>query len=228
MNNYKYLLFDLDGTVTDSGPGIMNAAAYALKSYGIVEKDPDRLRLFVGPPLDASFIERYSFSKEKAPEAIAKFREYYNVTGIFENSVYPGYEELLKELKDNGHILAIASSKPQVMIYRVLEHFDIQKYFDVIVGCELDGRRSQKSEVIDEVLKQLSELESKASQSPVTVSDIKKKAVMIGDREYDVKGARAFDLPCVGVTYGYGTRAELEAAGADYIADTTDDLKKIL
>ncbi|MCR4834602.1 MAG: HAD hydrolase-like protein [Butyrivibrio sp.] len=218
MNKYKYILFDLDGTITESGPGIMNAAKYALKHYGIEENDISKLKLFVGPPLDVSFMDRYGFDKEKASEAIAKFREYYNVTGIFENSVYEGMKQLLESLRSSGYKIAIASSKPQVMVHRVLEHFDIQNYFDVIVGCELDGRRSKKEEVIEEVLDQF------GFKKGDDLSDM----VMIGDRCYDMTGAVEFGMTGIGVLYGYGTRKELEESGATIIAATVDDLKNIL
>lgn len=228
MNNKKYILFDLDGTITDSGPGIMNAAQYALKSMGMEEKDPDRLRLFVGPPLDKSFMGRYGMDMEQALVAIAKFREYYNETGIFENSVYEGIEPLLATLKEKGYVLAIASSKPQVMIHIVLEHFSIKKYFDVIVGCELDGRRSDKKEVVEEVLRQLSEIPDQDGYVPVSKEDLISRSVMVGDRCYDVTGSHEFGLECIGILYGYGTREEMEKAGADYIADTAKDLEKLL
>ncbi len=235
MHKYRFLLFDLDGTITDSGPGIMNAAQRALLRYNIEEADKQRLRLFVGPPLDQSFMERYGFSKEQAWEAISVFREYYNVKGVFENSVYPGMEALLKDLKNTGYIIAIASSKPQVLIHKVLDHFDLVSYFDVIVGCELDGTRSEKAEVIQEVLNQLSGLavkrdiiSDKAYTPDSLIEKVKAHCVMIGDRSYDVKGAHSFDLPCIGVLYGYGTKDEMEEAGADYIAPTVEDLRNIL
>ncbi len=234
MDKFKFLLFDLDGTVTDSGPGIMKAAQIALSRYNIEEADAERLRLFVGPPLDKSFIERYGFSKEQAWEAIGHFREYYNKTGVFENSVYPGMETLLKELKDEGYVIAIASSKPIVLIHKVLDHFDIDKYFDVVVGCELDGTRSKKSEVIEEVLRQLGAmalehgLANAGHGSPdegQLIRLVKEKSVMIGDRCYDVEGAHSFGMPCIGVLYGYGSRKEMDEAGADYIAATVEDLR---
>ncbi len=235
MHKYNYILFDLDGTITDSGPGIMNAAQHALNSFGIEEKSIDKLKLFVGPPLDKSFTERYGFSNDDAWKAVGVFREYYNVTGIFENSVYPGIEALLDKLTSQGFIIAIASSKPQILIHRVLKHFDLEKYFDVVVGCELDGKRSDKSEVIDEVLRQLSEIAVKrgliydegSSQTELTAL-VKERAVMVGDRCYDVEGAHSFSLPCIGVLYGYGTRQEMEESGADYIAETVEDIADFL
>lgn len=235
MHKYRFLLFDLDGTITDSGPGIMKAAQIGLLRYNIEESDEQRLRLFVGPPLDQSFMERYGFSKEQAWEAIAAFREYYNEKGVFENSVYPGMEDLLEDLKDDGYIIAIASSKPQVLIHKVLGHFNLVSYFDVIVGCELDGTRSEKAEVIQEVLTQLSDIAVKraricadADDTDSLIEEIKSSCVMIGDRCYDVKGAHSFGLPCIGVLYGYGTEDEMKEAGADYIAPTVEDLRNIL
>ena len=232
MHKYQFLLFDLDGTITDSGPGIMNAASYALSRYNIEEPDPERLRLFVGPPLDKSFMGRYGFSEEDAWKAIGYFREYYNDGGIFENSVYPGIEELLCDLRSKGYLVAIASSKPQVMIHKVLGHFDIDKYFDVVVGCELDGTRSTKSEVVEEVLRQLSELGVKRDIISQDVTDeneririVKEHGIMIGDRCYDVEGSHSLGLPCIGILYGYGTRKEMEEAGADYILETVKDLE---
>ena len=234
MDKYRFLLFDLDGTVTDSGPGIMKAAQIALSRYDIEETDEERLRLFVGPPLDKSFMERYGFSEEQAWEAIGHFREYYNKTGVFENSVYPGFENMLKELKEEGYVLAIASSKPIVLIHKVLDHFDIDKYFDVVVGCELDGTRSKKSEVIEEVFRQLGvlavedgliETADKTLSENQRISLVKEKSIMIGDRCYDVEGAHSFGMPCVGVLYGYGSREEMDEAGADFIAATVEDLR---
>ena len=232
MHKYQFILFDLDGTVTDSGPGIMNAARRALLRYNIEDADPERLRLFVGPPLDKSFIERYGFSEEDAWKAIGYFREYYNDKGIFENSVYPGMEELLSGLKERGYTVAIASSKPQVMIHKVLGHFDIEKYFDVIVGCELDGTRSTKSEVVQEVLSQLATLAvekglftEKDTIDTEPAESVKQHAIMIGDRCYDAEGAHALGLPCIGILYGYGSREEMEQAKADYILETVKDLE---
>ncbi len=219
MKKYKYLMFDLDGTITESGPGIMNAAAIALKHFGIEEKDPERLSLFVGPPLDVSFMGRYGMSEEDSLEAIRVFREYYNVTGIFENSVYSGIVPMLKDLRERGYITAIASSKPQVMVKIVLDHFGITDLFDTFVGCELDGRRSKKSEVIEEVLRQFQAMDPDYS---------KDKVIMVGDRCYDIIGAHEQSLPCIGVSYGYGSRQELEEAGAEHIAATVEDLHKLL
>jgi phosphoglycolate phosphatase len=208
----------------------------ALKHFGIEEPDETKRRLFVGPPLDRSFIDRYGLSEEQAWEAIGVFRQYYNVTGIFENSVYPGIEALLKELKANGLVTAIASSKPQPMIHKVLEHFGLKEYFDVIVGCELDGTRSTKSEVVKEVLALLGDIAGErglissgdSESAKERIRQVVGRSVMVGDRSYDVEGAHSFEIPCIGVLYGYGTRAEMEEAGADYIAKTVEDIGKIV
>ena len=235
MSKFSFVLFDLDGTITDSGPGIIKAAMLALEHFGIRENDEERKRLFVGPPLDRSFMDRYGLSKDQAWEAIGVFREYYNDKGVFENSVYPGMDALLKELKDNGLVLAIASSKPQPLIHKVLSHFELEKYFDVIVGCELDGTRSTKSEVVKEVLSRLSDIARKRNMLDCSdadpeekVSEVIKKSVMVGDRFYDVEGSHAFEIPCIGVLYGYGTRKEMEDAHADYIAETVEDIGRII
>ena len=235
MSKFSFVLFDLDGTITDSGPGIIKAAMLALEHFGIRENDEERKRLFVGPPLDRSFMDRYGLSKDQAWEAIGVFREYYNDKGVFENSVYPGMDALLKELKDNGLVLAIASSKPQPLIHKVLSHFELEKYFDVIVGCELDGTRSTKSEVVKEVLSRLSDIARKRNMLDCSDADpeekeneVIKKSVMVGDRFYDAEGAHAFEIPCIGVLYGYGTRKEMEDAHADYIAETVEDIGRII
>ncbi|MCR4901686.1 MAG: HAD hydrolase-like protein [Butyrivibrio sp.] len=212
----KYVLFDLDGTLTKSGPGIMNAAKKALEHFGIEENDPDKLRKFVGPPLTESFGERYNMNTEEMMTAIAVFRKYYSSTGIYENSVFEGITDMLQSLKDKGLLLAIASSKPRPQIGIVVDHFHIRDYFDVIMGCELDGTRSQKKEVVEEVLKQFGELSGDSS--------VLEHSIMVGDRKYDVNGSRECDLECIGVTYGYGTRKELEEAGAAYVVDSVKEL----
>ncbi len=212
----KYVLFDLDGTLTESGPGIMNAAKIALNHFGIEENNVENLHKFVGPPLTESFGQRYGMNEADTQEAIAVFRKYYNVTGIYENSVFEGIQEMLQQLKSNGLLLSIASSKPRPMIDIVVDYFDIRKYFDVIVGCELDGTRSQKKEVVDEVIRLFGEL----SGDDVVLEH----SIMVGDRMYDVNGARECGLECIGVTYGYGTRQELQEAGAAYIVDSVNEL----
>ena len=180
----KYLLFDLDGTLTDPKIGITTCVQYALHSFGIEEPDLDKLEPFIGPPLRDSFMEFYGFTAQQAEEAVAKYRERFQDTGLFENEVYTGIPKMLRELQAKGYFLAVASSKPQVYVERILEHFDLKKYFVVVVGSELDGRRETKDQVVQETLRQL------FGESPVDPAQV----YMIGDRKFDVEGARALGV----------------------------------
>lgn len=211
MKHYDTFFFDLDGTITDSAPGITNSVVYALKKYGIEETDYRKLCRFIGPPLTASFQEYYGFSKEQSLEAVAYYREYYKDKGIFENSVYEGFEEAVKKLKQAGKRLVVATSKPEPFARRIMDHFALTPYFDYIAGMELDGGRGTKAEVIRYALN-------------VCGLQDKDKVLMVGDREHDVLGAREAGIDCLGVLYGFGTRAELEKAGADYIIETIDEI----
>lgn len=208
----KYVLFDLDGTLTDSCRGITNAVAYALDYYGIHVEDKDILRPFIGPPLRESFRKFYGFSEEKALEAVEKYREYYTRGGMFENQVYEGIPELLGHLKEAGCELFVATSKPRVMAIQILEHFDLARWFTDIQGPELNGLREKKAEVIRYVLEKNQ------------ITD-RSQAVMVGDRLHDVEGALACRLSCIGVLYGFGSRKELEQAGADRIAENVAKLE---
>ncbi|MCM1465830.1 MAG: HAD hydrolase-like protein [Bacteroidales bacterium] len=218
MSVKQYLLFDLDGTLMDPKVGITTCVQYALQSFGIEEPDIDKLEPFIGPPLRESFIKYYGFSREQAEEAVAKYREHFENTGIFENKVYEGIPKMLKNLKNKGMHLAVASSKPQVFVERILEHFHLKQYFEVVVGCELDGKREKKSEVVAEALNRLFQ------DKPVE----KDLVYMIGDRNFDVEGAKSLHVECVGVTYGYGSMEELKAAKADYIVQSVEELEKFL
>lgn len=214
----EYILFDLDGTLTDPKLGITSCVQYALKAFDIEEPDLDKLEPFIGPPLKDSFIEFYGFEEKQAEEAVAKYRERFQETGLFENEIYSGIEELLKNLKKRGMHLAVASSKPTVYVERILEYFKIRKYFQVVVGSELDGRRVNKDEVVQEALSQL------FSGGLVD----KDKVYMVGDRKFDVEGARAQGVESVGVSYGYGSLEELKEAGADYIVRSVGELQHFL
>lgn len=210
---WKTVLFDLDGTLTDSAPGITNAVSYALARYGIHE-DRQTLMQFVGPPLTESLRDLYGFDVEKRTEAVGFFREYFNEKGWLENSPYPGVEDLLRELKAAGLTLMVATSKPEVQAVRILNHFGLAQYFDQICGAPLGNEEgSKKSSVIRNALSHL---------------DGPAQTVMVGDRRHDVAGAKETGLPCIGVLYGYGGREELEAAGAAYIAADMAELKKLL
>lgn len=212
---YNIILFDLDGTLTDSSPGIINSILYSLKKFGIEEADTKKLRKFLGPPLVDSFMEFYGFSKEKAETAVEYYREYFSTKGLLENSVYSGVPELLKELKSLGKTLIVATSKPEPFTNRILEHFDLTKYFDFIAGSNLDNTRCKKAEVISYALN---------SCNIKNLSEV----IMIGDREHDIIGAKEVGINSIGVLYGYGSLEELTAANASYIAKTTKDIIQII
>ncbi|MDE6722822.1 MAG: HAD family hydrolase [Eubacterium sp.] len=215
MENYDAILFDLDGTLTDSSQGIINSIIYALKKYDITVEDTATLRKFLGPPLHESFKEFYGFDEDKSMEAVLFYREYFSTKGLLENQVYDGIPKLLKELKANGKRIILATSKPQKFTDRIMNHFNLEKYFEFIAGSNMDGTRSKKADVIEYALQQCN------------ITD-KSKAVMIGDRMQDIVGAKAVGIDSIGVEYGYGDYEELNNAGATYIAKTVDDLKKIL
>ncbi len=212
MKNYKYILFDLDGTLTDPKEGITKSVAYALRHFGIEVEDLDTLCKFIGPPLKDSFMEYYGFSEEDAYLAVKKYREYFEPYGMFQNKVYDGVEKLLKELKACGKEMVLATSKPEVYAQKILEHFHLDSYFSYVAGSELDGTRVKKGDVIAYALDQMN------------IED-RSKAVMVGDREHDVIGAKEHGLDCVGVLYGYGNTEEFERHGADFIAETVEKLR---
>ena len=219
-----YLLFDLDGTLTDPMEGITKSVQHALRAFDIEEPDLQKLTPFIGPPLKDSFMEFYGFDEAKAEEAIARYRERFRDVGIFENKVYEGIPEVLAELKNQGCHLAVASSKPEIFVKQILEHFAIAEYFEVVVGSELDGRRTDKAEVVHEALNQL------YGEEPDSESTLlkKKTTYMVGDRKFDIIGAKKAGLKSVGVSFGYGPREELEAEAPDYIVDTVPGLMKVL
>lgn len=211
----KYMLFDLDGTLTDPQEGITNSVAYALEQYGIHVEDRSTLNKFIGPPLKDSFMEYYGFTEDRAEEAVWKYREYFNEDGIFENKVYPGIPQMLQHLKDQGKILIVATSKPTVYAKRILKRFELSQYFADVQGSEMDGRRTKKEEVISYALE----------QNQITDNA---QAVMIGDREHDIIGAKKCGLDSIGVLFGYGSREEMEGCGAGQIVDTVQMLEDLL
>ena len=208
----KAILFDLDGTLTDSGEGIMNCAELALRHFGIPVPDRQAMRVFVGPPLDETFI-KFGVPADKAQEAIEVYRSRYTTIGKFENFPYPGVEELLQKLKAQGHHLFVATSKPEGLSIEILKKFDLAKYFDMICGATLDGSRSKKEDVIAYLFQQ-------AGQAT--------QVAMVGDTKYDIIGAKAHNIAAIGVAWGYGEIADMEAAGADAIAYTMDELFDLL
>ena len=211
----RYILFDLDGTLTDPMIGITRSVQYALRFYGIEEPDLKALCPFIGPPLKDSFMKYYGFSEHQAEEAIGKYREYFSVTGIFENRAYDGIEELLKELKACGKHLVVATSKPEEFAVQILKHFHLVPYFDYVCGASMDEKRVKKGEVIAYAL-ETAGIEDTAL------------AVMVGDREHDMIGAKENHMDSIGVLFGYGSREELEAAGADFIVSSVKELKNLL
>ena len=216
MKNKNYLLFDLDGTLTDPKEGITKAVQYALKHYGIQVDDLDSLCPFIGPPLKDSFQKYYDFPEDQAKGAIQVYREYFSVKGWSQNKVFPGIPEMLRELKAAGKKLYLATSKPEVFAKQILEHFGLTSYFEFIGGADLEETRVRKGDVIGYVLESCG------------LSDKKEQILMVGDREHDVLGAREQGLECVGVLFGYGGRAEMEACHAAYIAESINELRKML
>ena len=211
----KYIMFDLDGTIIDSGPGITKSVQYALKKRGIAVETLDSLHCYIGPPLRQSFMEYAGLSKADAEKAIADYREYFAPVGIYENVLYPGIVNSIEQLKSAGKTIIVATSKPAVYAKRILEYHGISNLFAFVSGSELDGKRSVKSELIQYALEEMQ------------LAD-KSEIVMVGDRKYDIIGANEIGIASVGVLYGYGSRSELEKAGATWIADSTGQILEIL
>ena len=244
------LIFDLDGTLTDSGLGILRCAQFALDHFGIRVDDLDLLRPFVGPPLEDSFIQFYGFTPEQADEAVRVYRERYFTTGVYENEVYPGTTEALDELRRRGYRMGIGSSKNEPMVHEVLRHFHLAHYFDFIAARDEAGVRHSKADVLRHALamegctlpdregstlpkkegctlpeREGSTLPDTADSEPAWLQPSAAPALMIGDRFYDIEGAHEVGLPAVGILWGgYATRQEMDDCHADFIADTWDDL----
>ncbi len=211
----KYILLDLDGTITDPKEGITRSVQYALKSKGILIEDLDSLCRHIGPPLKTSFMDFYGFSESEAEELVKKYREYFRDTGIFENKVYEGMDELLRKLRATGKKLITATSKPEVFAKRILEHFGLDHYFDDICGASMDNSRIEKEDVIRYALEKNG------------IRDLS-EVIMIGDREHDVIGAHKVGIASLGVLFGYGSRQELEEAGADRLALTVAEIYDVI
>ena len=212
---YDYIFFDLDGTLTDPGLGITNSVMYALGKFGITVSDRSALYPFIGPPLLDSFQRYYGLTEEQSRAATRYYREVFSVTGLFENEVYPGVPEMLEHLRGAGRQLVVATSKPEEFARRILVHFSLDGYFARTCGAAMDETRTRKDEVIRYALERC------GSPAPDRV-------LMVGDREHDVLGAAKCGIETLGVLYGYGGRAELEAAGAKYLAETVGDVEDII
>ncbi|HIS92302.1 MAG TPA: HAD family hydrolase [Candidatus Alectryocaccomicrobium excrementavium] len=215
MKTYDVLLFDLDGTLTDPSVGITNSVMYALRHMGVEPPERRTLYKFIGPPLMDSFAQEYGFSQEEARQAISWYREYFQDRGIFENAPYPGIADVLHALRGTGKRLLVATSKPEIFARRILERFGLIDAFEFVAGANLDETRTRKHEVIAYALETCGICE-------------KDSAVMIGDREHDVLGARREGLDCIGVLYGFGSREELLGAGAIALAETVWDVARLL
>ena len=208
---YDAVLFDLDGTLTRSEEGILNCVRYALSKMGCDIPQEQMLRAFIGPPLHASFQDITRMNEAECDQAVAFYRERFATIGIFENAVFPGIRLLLKKLRDAGVWLAVATSKPQVFTEQILDHFGLRKFFTAVSGANAQEKDSGKRQLIEKAL-------------PLRFE----RAVMVGDRRFDVEGAKGMDIEAIGVTYGYGDREELQSAGADHIVDSVEDLASLL
>lgn len=213
---YQYLLFDLDGTLTNPKEGITKSVQYALRHFGIDVDDPDTLTSYIGPPLIPSFVEFHGLTQEQALEALQVYRQRFASVGLFENEVLEGVPEMLCALKQKGRFLAVASSKPEAYVLRILEHFDLLQYFDEVVGASMDEKRSAKKDVIEEALHRM-------GKAPGD-----RNVLMIGDRMHDIEGARLCGLDSLGVYTGFAVDGELEAAGATYVFHTIRDMADFL
>ncbi len=207
----KYLLFDLDGTLTASAPGIITSVQAVIRHYNLPELNEAQLQKFVGPPLAVSFADYLGLPEEEILPAIDVYREYFEAHGIYDNSVYGGMPETLQKLKDAGYKLAVATSKPEKYAKQIVEYYGIAPYFDFVCGIPMEDEQMTKAQVVATTLEKLGVAQ-------------KSEALMIGDRFYDVEGAKENGIECLGVTFGYGTEDELTAAGAKYIAHTTAEI----
>ena len=212
---YQYILFDLDGTLANPEIGITSSVMYALEKFGVKVEDRKELHPFIGPPLSYSFQTYYGLSEADSELAIKYYRERFSVKGLYENEVYEGVEKLLQQLKESGKKLIIATSKPEEFTLKILEHFDLLKYFDYVAGATMDGSRGEKADVI---------------RYAIEISGIqdRSQAIMIGDRKYDILGAKENGLDSIGVLFGFGDREELSEAGANYIAENVEDILKYI
>ena len=212
---WQYVFFDLDGTVTASHMGIIRSVQYALRQMGRPVPEAEALMPLIGPPLQESFGKLLGGDPDLAREATRLYREYYTVTGIYENKVYDGVEDLLRTLQEAGRMLCLATSKPEPFARRILQHFGLDGYFSQVAGAELDGRRTGKTEVLRYAAALC------GMTDPAT-------GLMVGDRKYDVAGAHSVGLACAGVLYGYGSREELQEAGADWLCPDPACLRELV
>ena len=215
MSVYKTILFDLDGTLTDSAPGVTNSIRYALSKFGITEDDPRKLLRFIGSGLDDSFREIYSFSDQQASDAVDYYREYFREIGINEHTIYPGIKDLLSDLSEQGCRLCTATLKPKIFTEIILKHYEIFDVLQVIGAPDLSEKRINKSVIIKRVLEKLPN---------VNLSE----TVMVGDRDHDIEGAKENGIASIAVSWGYGSEEEIRNSDPDYIANNVKGLRDIL
>ena len=215
---YQNLLFDLDGTLTDSAEGITKCCQYGLAKLGIDEPDLDKLRVFIGPPLRASYMKYYGLTEAQAEQGVAFYRERFTDIGIWENKVYPGMMDLLQALKSDGRRLGMATAKPEVFAKRIAERFGFNDYLEDVTGCSLDGKTDNKALVVAAAL----------AKWNIVTPEQKATIALIGDRREDVLAAHANGIPCIGVGFGFAAPGELQEAGAEHYVETVDDLRKFL
>jgi len=211
---YKNILFDLDGTLTDPYLGITNAVKYSLRKFGIEENNENTLRALIGPPLETSFMEFYQFDINKTKTAIGYYREYFSEKGIYENKLYPGIEDVLAKIKDRNKTIILATSKPAIFASKILKYFNIDKYFYDMTGSNLDGTLGEKDEIIKFIIE-------KHDLKPETT-------IMIGDRKYDISGAHKNNIHSIAVMYGYGSKEELEQSNPTYFCENVPDILEII
>lgn len=215
---YRYVLFDLDGTLTDSREGICKSVQHAFVRLGRPAPELKALECFIGPPLKTSFREFYNIVGEEADRAVAFYRERYSDVGKYENMPYEGIADMLKAVRDAGYVLAVASSKPELYVEDILKHFNLYDYFHHVVGSDMEGKRGEKEDVIEEVFRRMG----------LDEQTRKELAIMVGDRHFDINGAKHFGLDSIGVTYGFAKDNELVEAGATYVVDTVKELQELL
>ena len=218
MADFNYVIFDFDGTVADTGEGILKSLQYSFVAMGDPEPDLSDLKKFIGPPLCDSFMEEYGLTREKAEEAVFLFREYFGVYGWWDNELYPGVPELLARLKNEGYKIVLATSKPDVYSSKILRKFGLSDFFDFSEGASFDHKREKKSDVLEYAL----------SKVGVVTEEDKRGAVLIGDTVYDVVGANEIGIDSIAVTYGFGKREDLEKNGATYVVDKIEDIYSII
>ena len=214
---YKYIFFDLDGTLTDPREGITRSVQYALKKMGIEEPDLTKLEVFIGPPLVDSFMEYYGFTLDEARQGTEYYRENFSVHGWRQNKLFDGTKKMLTDLKEHGKVIAVASSKPEYFVEKILAYFEIDELFDYVCGGSMDETRTHKDQVIDELLKRMRLSEPE-----------KREILMVGDRRHDVEGAAVFGIPCLGLSMGFAAEGELEKAGAIAVGDSVEGITEYI